>query len=93
MVPSAVVELNRAVAVAMADGPDAGLRLVDALDSSGALRGYHLLSATRADLLRRLERRDEAAVAYREALALATSDAERRYLTRRLAETTQPSEF
>jgi RNA polymerase sigma-70 factor (ECF subfamily) len=86
MIPSAVVELNRAVAVAMADGPEAGLRLVDALDESGALRGYHLLSATRADLLRRLERREEAAAAYRESLAHATSDVERRYLTRRLAE-------
>jgi RNA polymerase sigma-70 factor (ECF subfamily) len=86
MVPSPVVELNRAVAVAMADGPDAGLALVDALDGSGRLDGYHLLPATRADLLRRLGRPDEAAAAYRRALALAPSDAERRYLTRRLAE-------
>ncbi len=62
MVPSPVVELNRAVAVGMADGPDAGLRLVDALDASGALAGYHLLPATRADLLRRLGRHAEAAV-------------------------------
>ena len=81
-----MVELNRAVAVAMADGPDAGLRLVDALDDSGRLDGYHLLPATRADLLRRLDRRDEAAVAYRAALELTTSDSERRYLERRLAE-------
>ena len=88
MVPSAVVELNRAVAVAMADGPEAGLALVDALDASGALAGYHLLPATRADLLRRLERRAEAAAAYREALALTATDAERRYLARRLAQTT-----
>ena len=86
MVPSAVVELNRAVAVAMADGPEAGLRLVEALESSGALPGYHLLPATRADLLRRLERPVEAAAAYRQALDLAPTDAERRYLTRRLAE-------
>ncbi len=86
MVPSAVVELNRAVAVAMADGPEAGLRLVDALDESGALDGYHLLPATRADLLRRLDRRDEAAAAYRAALAMTISDSERRYLERRLAE-------
>ena len=86
MVPSAVVRLNRAVAVAMADGPEAGLALVDALDASGALRGYHLLPATRADLLRRLARADEAAAAYRDALALAVTDAERRYLNRRLAE-------
>jgi RNA polymerase sigma-70 factor, ECF subfamily len=88
LVPSAVVELNRAVAVAMADGPAAGLELVDALDDSGALAGYHLLPATRADLLRRLGRHAEAAAGYREALELATTDAERRYLARRLAEVT-----
>ena len=87
MVGSPVVELNRAVAVAMADGPEAGLRVVDALDASGVLEGYHLLSATRADLLRRLGRSGDAAAAYRDALALATSDAERRYLSRRLDET------
>ncbi len=86
MVPSPVVELNRAVAVAMADGPDAGLRLVDALEASGALAGYHLLPATRADLMRRLGRNAEAASSYRDALELATADAERRYLARRLAE-------
>jgi RNA polymerase sigma-70 factor (ECF subfamily) len=84
--PSPVVELNRAVAVAMAAGPAAGLELVEALDASGTLAGYHLLPATRADLLRRLDRRTEAASAYREALELATTDAERRYLTRRLGE-------
>ena len=92
MVPPAVVRLNRAVAVAMADGPEAGLALVDALDASGALRGYHLLPATRADLLRRLARADEAAAAYRDALALAVTDAERRYLNRRLAEVGAPRE-
>jgi RNA polymerase sigma-70 factor, ECF subfamily len=86
LVPSAVVELNRAVAVAMADGPAAGLEMVDALDDSGALAGYHLLPATRADLLRRLGRHAQAAAAYREALELATADVDRRYLTRRLAE-------
>jgi RNA polymerase sigma-70 factor (ECF subfamily) len=86
MAPSPVVELNRAVAVAMADGPAAGLELVDALEASGRLDGYHLLPATRADLLRRLGRRADAARAYRRALALATSDVDRRYLTRRLAE-------
>ena len=86
MVPTPVVELNRAVAVGMAHGPDAGLRLVDALDESGALAGYHLLAATRADFLRRLDRRAEAAIAYRDALALTTNDAERRYLERRLSE-------
>ena len=88
MVPSAVVELNRAVAVAMADGPECGLRLVDALAESGRLPGYYLLPATRADLLRRLGRTAEAAAAYRDALALAATDVERRYLTRRLAECT-----
>jgi RNA polymerase sigma-70 factor, ECF subfamily len=87
LVPSPVVELNRAVAVAMADGPAAGLELVEALEASGELAGYHLLPATRADFLRRLDRRSEAAGAYREALDLASNDAERRYLARRLAET------
>jgi RNA polymerase sigma-70 factor (ECF subfamily) len=88
LLPSAVVELNRAVAVAMADGPAAGLELVQALEASGALAGYHLLPATRADLQRRLERHAEAAAGYREALELASTEAERRYLTRRLAEAT-----
>ncbi len=90
VVPSAVVRLNQAVAVAMADGPAAGLALVDALDASGELAGYHLLPATRADLLRRLDRPAEAAAAYREALDLAVTEAERRYLARRLAEMAQP---
>ena len=85
--PSPVVELNRAVAVAMADGPAAGLVLVDALADSGALAGYHLLPATRADLLRRLGRTGEAADAYRQALDLAPTDPERRFLADRLAET------
>jgi RNA polymerase sigma-70 factor (ECF subfamily) len=76
--------------VAMAEGPEAGLGLVDELEGSGALAGYHLLAATRADLLRRLARPAEAAAAYRQALGLATTDAERRYLARRLAETTEP---
>jgi RNA polymerase sigma-70 factor (ECF subfamily) len=84
--PSPVVELNRAVAVGMAQGPEAGLALADSLAESGALAGYHLLPAVRADLLRRLGRQAEAAVAYGEALALAGTDAERRYLTRRQAE-------
>jgi RNA polymerase sigma-70 factor (ECF subfamily) len=87
MIPSPVVELNRAVAVAMADGPAAGLALVEHLAGAGALASYHLLPAPRAHLLRRLDRTDEAAAAYREALALAPTDVERRYLTRRLAET------
>ena len=86
LTPSPVVELNRAVAVGMADGPAAGLAVVDALAASGALAGYHLLPATRADLLRRLGRNDEAADAYRSALALAGTGAEQRYLARRLSE-------
>ncbi|MEU8172389.1 RNA polymerase sigma factor [Microbispora hainanensis] len=85
LVPSPVVELNHAVAVGMAYGPAAGLALVDALRETGALAGYHLLPAARADLLRRLGRTAEAADAYREAAGLAATDAERRYLTRRLA--------
>jgi RNA polymerase sigma-70 factor (ECF subfamily) len=88
LTPSPVVELNRAVAVGMADGPEAGLVLVDALAATGALNGYYLLAATRADLLRRLRRNDEAARAYRQAGALAGTDAERRYLARRLDEVT-----
>ncbi len=86
--PTPVVELNHAVAVGMARGPLAGLELVEALEASGQLAGYHLLPATRADFLRRLGRTPEAATAYAEALELASTDAERRYLTRRLAETT-----
>ena len=70
----------------MAEGPAAGLELVESLEASGALAGYHLLPATRADLLRRLDRRADAAAAYREALDLAATDAERRYLQRRLGE-------
>jgi RNA polymerase sigma-70 factor (ECF subfamily) len=86
--PSPVVALNHAVAVAMADGPEAGLRLVDRLGTSDALSDYHLLPAARADLLRRLGRRVEAADAYRAALALVSNDADRRFLERRLAEVT-----
>jgi RNA polymerase sigma-70 factor, ECF subfamily len=84
--PTPVVELNHAVAVSMASGPEAGLPLVEALEASGKLAGYHLLPATRADLLRRLGRQREAASAYRAALELASTDTERRYLRRRLAE-------
>lgn len=86
--PSPVVELNRAVAVGMASGPEAGLAVVDALVEAGTLAGYHLLPATRADLLRRLGRDDEAARAYREAIELAGTTAERQYLARRLSEVT-----
>jgi RNA polymerase sigma-70 factor (ECF subfamily) len=84
--PTPVVQLNHAVAVGMASGPEAGLALVSALSASGKLDGYHLLPATRADFLRRLGRSSEAAAAYAEALELASTDAERRYLTRRLGE-------
>jgi len=86
MAPTPVVLLNRAVAVAMAEGPAAGLPLVDELDRSGALADYYLLPATRADLLRRLHRDREAAAAYRRALELVPTDAERRFLRRRLSE-------
>jgi RNA polymerase sigma-70 factor, ECF subfamily len=89
--PSPVVELNRAVAVAMSDGPEAGLVLVEELEKSGSLGTYHLLPATRADLLRRLGRFKEAASSYRQALQLASTDAERRFLARRLAETSSNS--
>jgi RNA polymerase sigma-70 factor (ECF subfamily) len=84
--PSPVIELNRAVAVAMSDGPLRGLELVDALTERGALASYHLLPATRADLLRRLGRHGEAADEYRRALELATNAAERGFLVRRLRE-------
>ena len=83
---SPVVELNRAVAVAMRDGPGEGLALVDALEGTGALDGYYLLPATRADLLRRLGRSAEAAAAYRQALAVVRTEPERRFLEQRLAE-------
>ncbi|MER5408382.1 RNA polymerase sigma factor [Streptomyces sp. NPDC002769] len=86
LVPSAVVRLNRAVAVGMADGPAAGLELVAELERTGELDGYHLLAATRADLLRRTGRTAEAAEAYARALELVENAAERRFLERRLAE-------
>jgi RNA polymerase sigma-70 factor, ECF subfamily len=84
--PSPVVELNRAVAVAMRDGPSQGLALIDGLEREGRLEGFHLLHAARADLLRRDGRLPEAADAYRRALALDQNAVERRYLLRRLAE-------
>jgi len=84
--PSPVIELNRAVAVAMAEGPEAGLALLDGIEASGALADYHLLPAARADLLRRLGRTAEAADAYRRALALARLEPEQRFLAGRLAE-------
>ncbi|HXQ50584.1 MAG TPA: DUF6596 domain-containing protein [Stellaceae bacterium] len=84
--PSPVIELNHAAAVAMVDGPARALALLDALAARGNLEGYHLLPATRAELLRRLGRNDEARAAYRAALALVKLDPERRLLARRLAE-------
>ena len=85
LTPSPVVQLNRAVAVAMRDGPQAGLAALDALET-GPLRGYHLLPAARADLLRKLGRTTEAATAYQAALELAANERERAHLRRRLAE-------
>jgi RNA polymerase sigma-70 factor (ECF subfamily) len=84
--PTPVVELNRAVAVAMAAGVERGLALVDELDRRGELAGYHLLPVARAELLRRLGRRAEAAESYRRALALVGNEAERRHLGKRLRE-------
>ena len=84
--PSPVVLLNHAVAVAMSEGTDKGLALLDELQGSGALEGYHLLPAARAALLARLGRRREAIEAYRTALALVGNDTERRFLARRMRE-------
>jgi RNA polymerase sigma-70 factor, ECF subfamily len=84
--PSPVVELNRAVAVAMRDGPSVGLALIDALLARGDLRGYHLAHAARADLCRRLGRTAEARASYERALGLARQDTERSFLARRLRE-------
>ena len=84
--PSPIVSLNRAVAVAMVDGPRVGLALIDSLAATNDLDDYHLLHAARADLLRRAGSHEEAAKSYRKALALVTNDSERRYLERRLRE-------
>jgi RNA polymerase sigma-70 factor, ECF subfamily len=84
--PTPIVELNRAVAVAMASGPEAGLALVDALVASGQLDDYPYLHSARADLLRRLGRSSEAGAAYERALELTTNEAERAFLGGRLAE-------
>jgi RNA polymerase sigma-70 factor, ECF subfamily len=86
MTPSPVVELNRAVAIAMADGPAAGLALVDRLVAAGQLEAYPYLHSARADLLRRLGRREEAAAAYRVALELTANEPERAFLESRLSE-------
>ncbi|HYL59986.1 MAG TPA: hypothetical protein VEU51_14040, partial [Candidatus Acidoferrales bacterium] len=84
--PTPVIELNRAVAVAMANGPGAGLELVDAIAARGDLHDYYLMWSARADLLRRLERWSEAAESYKAALGLVGSAPERRFLRRRLEE-------
>ncbi len=84
--PTPVIELNRAVAVAMSGGIERGLALVDALDHRGELAEYHLLPAARAELLRRLGRHAEAAESYRRALVLVSNEAERRHLGKRLRE-------
>jgi RNA polymerase sigma-70 factor, ECF subfamily len=86
LAPTPVVALNRAVAVAMADGPEAGLALVDEVAAGGSLSAYFLLPATRADLLRRLGRREESAASYQDALRLVATGPERRFLSKRLAE-------
>jgi RNA polymerase sigma-70 factor (ECF subfamily) len=86
MAPSPVVALNRAAAVAMAEGPGAGLLLIDELAASGELDDYLWLHSARADLLRRLGRMDEARDAYQRALNLATNPVDRRFLEGRMAE-------
>jgi RNA polymerase sigma-70 factor (ECF subfamily) len=86
VVPSPVIELNRAVAVAMRDGPDAGLVLVEGILDRGELEGYHLAHAARADLCRRLGKTAEARASYERALDLAIQEPERRFLARRLAD-------
>jgi RNA polymerase sigma-70 factor, ECF subfamily len=90
MQPSPIVSLNRAVAVAMTDGPRSGLALIDVLSVNDDLANYHLLHAARADLLRRLGSQAEAADHYQRALALVTNDRERRFLERRLREVQSP---
>jgi RNA polymerase sigma-70 factor (ECF subfamily) len=84
--PSPVVALNHAAAVAMGNGLERGLRLIEELEATGGLDGYHLLPAAKADVLRRLGRNSEAAAAYERALSLVTQPAERRYMERRLRE-------
>jgi RNA polymerase sigma-70 factor (ECF subfamily) len=84
--PTPVVSLNRAVAISMVDGPERALALVDELAAAGDLDEYHLLHAARADMLRRMGKRDEAAKSYKRALNLVSNDSERRFLQRRLRE-------
>jgi RNA polymerase sigma-70 factor (ECF subfamily) len=82
--PSPIVELNRAVAIAMRDGPSAGLELIDAIFARGDLSDYHLAHAARADLCRRLGRPDDAREAYQRAISFTQQGAERRFLENRL---------
>jgi RNA polymerase sigma-70 factor (ECF subfamily) len=89
--PSPVVSLNRAVAIAMVDGPMPALAIIDALAASSDLDNYHLLHAARADLLRRIGSPLEAAESYKRALALVTNDSERRFLERRLGDVQPPA--
>ena len=84
--PSAVIELNRAAAIAMRDGPERGLVLIDALLEAGELKDYHLAHAAKADLCRRLGRKADAAASYRRALALSSQEPERRFLENCLRE-------
>lgn len=86
LTPSPIVSLNRAVAIAMTEGPEAALFLIDSLEAGGELEDYHLLHAARADLLRRLGASAEAARSYEQALQLVTNESERRFLERRLRE-------
>jgi RNA polymerase sigma-70 factor (ECF subfamily) len=91
--PSPIVALNRAVAVAMRDGPQAGLDLIDSILNRGELADYHLAHAARADMCRRLGRTADARESYQKALALARQEPERRFLQRRLEEVSRPSDL
>lgn len=88
--PSPIVSLNRAVAVAMVDGPQSGLAIMNALASNGDLENYHIFHSARAELLRRSGLREDAAKSYSRALELVTNDSERRYLQKRLKEVSKP---
>jgi RNA polymerase sigma-70 factor, ECF subfamily len=90
--PTPVIALNRAVAVAMMEGPQAGLALIEGLAAENDLDNYHLLHAARADLLRRLGKHQQASKSYQQALTLVTNQSERRYLERRLREVQMPKE-
>jgi RNA polymerase sigma-70 factor, ECF subfamily len=89
--PSPVIELNRAIAVALAGDIDHALAMLDALEQRGDLGDHHLLAAARADLLRRSGQLAQAAVSYRRAIALVSNEAERRFLERRLREVSEPT--